>query len=535
MKKTFKIIAWVVLILLVLLFGGQWWLGNKIRKTIEEKVYQETQGNTRIQIKTVQVRLIGRTVRLKDIRITSDSTRPAPADHPVKYVNAYIRNLEIKGIHFKKQDSVLHIRARKFGIDISSLSLIAQHTGSSDIPGKKNGFSDKRKKKLMQLELKRTDIRLGDIGYENIQDQDTVNYILHDFYTRVDSLSLHSVPGSATPFYSCSDIRLSFSSFRNFFAQKSQLLAVDTFSLQGKEGLVSAADIRLLPQYSKEIFALKAPGHTDWTEIQTGKIACYRFDMQSLLKEQLLRIDSVSLQKATIRSFKNRQIAQKPRIKKLFYESVQQFPYPLAIRSIRLHHIDVEYQELAEHADFPGTVTFEGLSGTFSGLTNIPKARQPYFTLTAQGKLMDQGLLEATFHLPVDSTENHFRIEGRLGSMEMPSLNPAIVPLANIKITSGKINEMTFRITGNDRKAQVDMVLLYENLKIRIVKEKDGHFKTRSFLSTLANGLIINNNNPDRNRSPRQGEGSAERDLYRSQFNYLWKTLLAGLKSSVGL
>lgn len=67
-----------------------------------------------------------------------------------------------------------------------------------------------------------------------------------------------------------------------------------------------------------------------------------------------------------------------------------------------------------------------------------------------------------------------------------------------------------------------------------MMKEKDGHLETSSFLTTLANGLIAKGNNPD-HRELRKADATVERDIYHSQFNYLWRTLLAGLKVSIGL
>ena len=93
---------------------------------------------------------------------------------------------------------------------------------------------------------------------------------------------------------------------------------------------------------------------------------------------------------------------------------------------------------------------------------------------------------------------------------------------------------MTFSMKGDAQRADADVLFLYEKLRIRIMKEKDGHLETRSFLTTLANGLIVRENNPS-SGGERKVRGSAERDPYRSQFNYLWKTLFSGLKKSVGL
>jgi hypothetical protein len=41
-------------------------------------------------------------------------------------------------------------------------------------------------------------------------------------------------------------------------------------------------------------------------------------------------------------------------------------------------------------------------------------------------------------------------------------------------------------------------------------------------------------NNPV-SRSERKAEATAERDVYRSQFNYLWRSIVAGLKKTIGL
>lgn len=525
MKKAIKIIVYVLIVGIILLLGVQVWLGNKIKKIVEEQVYEKTEGRSEIDIGSISVSLIGRTVRFRDIRITTDTTQ-----HPTNFIEARIKEFTLKGIHYNKQDSLIRIRTRIFSLDGPDINILSPKPTNSSHSHQKTSVPSK----FVQVEIGKSEITAENIRYGTYQGRDTTFYTLKKFYAQVDKGKIISKPDSPHPFFSCQNVRLSFASFRNLFAEKSQLLEVDSLDLKSKEDIFSVKAIRLLPQYSEQAFAIKSPKHTDWTKIETGKIVCRRFNIPNILEDRFIKIDSIEIQRAKIHSFKNRQVEQAKRIKRLFYESVQQFPYSLEIRKIALNHIDVEYQELSENGISPGTVTFNDLHGTFNGLTNIVSPEHTYYTLQAEGKLMNQGPIRATFRLPVDSLRPHFEVKGYLGKMNLQAINPMTEPLVNIKITSGEVKEMEFEINGNSQKAKVYMLFLYNNLKVRIVKEKDGHLKTRSFLTNIVNGILLDANNPDR-KGTRKVEETAERDVDRSQFNYLWRTLLAGLKKSIGI
>lgn len=51
-------------------------------------------------------------------------------------------------------------------------------------------------------------------------------------------------------------------------------------------------------------------------------------------------------------------------------------------------------------------------------------------------------------------------------------------------------------------------------------------------LSAIVDDLLIRTGNPE-DGVTRTGEGATERDPYRSQFNYLWKSLMPGIKQTV--
>ena len=255
-------------------------------------------------------------------------------------------------------------------------------------------------------------------------------------------------------------------------------------------------------------------------------------DFAALLNDKSLKIDSVAVRNVILGSYKNRQVPQRQRIKPLFYESLHKLPWDVDIRRIRFDSLDVTYQELSPTGTTPGTIIFNELNGDFFGLTNRPRNGRTSFTIEAQGKLMNRGRMQATFTLPVDSTDNDFTVTGRLGPLNAEALNPITEPLTNLYIDNGRINGMNFSIAGNAMQSSVTLELRYDSLNVAWMKNENGRLQERKFLSAVLDGLVLKHSNPD-SQGMRTGSGTTERDQYRSQFNYLWKSLLPGVKSTL--
>jgi len=177
-------------------------------------------------------------------------------------------------------------------------------------------------------------------------------------------------------------------------------------------------------------------------------------------------------------------------------------------------------------------VQFDSLSGEFYGLTNRGGA-DDFFRLEARGELYGAGLLKASFRFPSDSLNRRFEIDGSLGPMSLPLLNRVVTPLAGIQIDSGRLERIEFRVTGNDARSEVQMTMLYDGLDVEMVKRQpDGRLKERRLMTFVVDKMLIRPSNPD-GRGTRTADGSTERDPYRSQFNYWWKSLLPGIKNTV--
>ena len=75
----------------------------------------------------------------------------------------------------------------------------------------------------------------------------------------------------------------------------------------------------------------------------------------------------------------------------------------------------------------------------------------------------------------------------------------------------------------------------YNNLAIRLHQTKPGTWNMieQSLLSELVN-LLLADNNPNDDGKMKQGVIYFERDTTKGFFNFVWKSVLSGIKSSVG-
>ena len=140
-------------------------------------------------------------------------------------------------------------------------------------------------------------------------------------------------------------------------------------------------------------------------------------------------------------------------------------------------------------------------------------------------------LLNSQWIIPLKSTDGVFDINGKLAGFNGTNINPIIEPLGMGSVKSGNINSYTFNIKGNDLKAEGDAVFLYDNLKIKLLKIKNGEIKNKSITSFAAN-ILIKDQNPS-NGNTRTAKIAFQRIITKSFFNLVWKSLFDGFKKSL--
>lgn len=575
-KRTIYIAAGSIILLPLAGIISKQIIENRIEQALVREVDQRTAGLYHLQVERTTLGLIKRSVTLEKICLIADTTRliSQGESHFISQIN--IAQLTATKIDWQKNASDLMLSCNQFTlrdpiihifrygkvtkmpdnqntnpvhkINPNGIRSETEHTNNTTTSSQqlinKNPRSNSQTSTPSQIGLPRQTFTPANERVK-IVNLILTNGAIYEYETDGEKSNLHVTNGisfetGAIAIDLTSDTANTHLSRRNLtanivgiqytFQNKENQLRLDTLYINTTKRFIRTTGLQLIPQLPQSDYAELSQNHSDWTKIQTSTTIWTGIDFTAFMKERSIVIDTITIQHAEINSYKNRQIAQPQREKQLLNQTLRHLPIALDIRCIQFGPLDVVYQELTPEGVQPGKLTVTNLTGECLGLSNRPAQNQSFLTIRSTGKLMGLANLQTTINFSLQDTSEQFTVNGQLGSLAMNQLNTLTEPLANLSIQNGRIDTLIFNITGNKHSSAVDLKLLYNGLEIELIKDHDGQIRQRRLLSEAINDWILYSSNPQYGRT-RIGTGSTDRDPYKSQFNYLWKSLWPGLKS----
>ena len=628
-NRVLHIIVGSIILLLFVGIIGKYYLEAQIKKSLIQEVEQRTSGLYRLEIGSITVGFIHRSIKMEHVRCVADSTALIAQRESHFITLIEIEQLKAKGVHWHKIDSALTISCEQIAVQQPTVHFSRYRASSSIDNGKLVPSADTRRRfarmsekiiienftvtdgtvyeyerivfvagqgigesdeleacqtvrlEAEQLSERKATQTIGSmtspktgqktatantpemnqaqttagtaIGAAN---EHTVEHAVRlangqsnnpangqlpaAFRTRIHngitlqtgSLILDLTPGSNNSSLSGRDLVVDLSQFQYALDNGDNQLSIDSLHLDTHDRLIRTVGLALLPQLPQSDYAELSHKHGDWTQLETAITVWSGVDFPALVKERIVSIDTIKIQGAKISSYKNRQVPQPQREKQLLSQTIRELPVALRVGCIDFGPLDIVYQELPPEGTQPGTLTFKTLTGQCLGLTNRPEAGAPPMSIHLQGQYLGKAPLQADFHFPLQDTNDRFTVKGRLGTFDLQDLNPLTEPLANLEIQSGQVDSLLFTITGDATQSSVDLKLLYHNLDVALIKVEEGKILQRRLLSEAIEDWILLPSNPQYGIT-RTGTGTVLRDPYKSQFNYLWKSLWPGLKSTL--
>ncbi len=513
----------LVVLFLIGVIGTQIWLTHKVRFLITNEIIKDK--NYRVDIGYIGVGFWSKSLKIENIRIEPDE-QIQKQDSLFDFFKIHLERFFVKGFQLKSflQEGELIFDEVLFD---SPDVVVSHYAGGAK---KRVYYGSEGLERIKRIKAGAFVVKNANVEHHERKGEVVTSYLLQSFEGRVEQIDINLSGEDKEQPLSSKNIHFFAGRFSYQDADRAMLFQADTVIMDKAEGRLSVKSLHLLPQYSKQQFATIA-GY-DWIKIVTEGINCIGVDYESLFWENMLKMDSVVLQNVEIDSYKDRNITLPARKKPLFYLSLQHFPMKVYIPDISVRNLSAVYEELPEGKNRAGIVTINELSVGFSGLTNMLSAGRSYYELTAKGLLMDQGELQVSFRFPVNSSDTRFYAEGILGAMPLTAFNKVTEPLADLAINTGAIKSLRFHLEGDAISSSVNMQFLYNDLSVTLLKDNDGVNKERKIVSSIINTLLVRPDNPGKN-GLRSISATAERDIFKSQFNYLWKSLLPGIKKTV--
>jgi hypothetical protein len=512
---------WIVFLSITAFFIVLMLVGWKIAKPrladlIQREIREALSPAFAVDIASCEVELFSRSVSISDIKgiaNTSDTT----AGEQFFTIDAVL----VQGINPFSLIAQNHIKVRQ--ISLENITVQIDHAllnDSSLFKNKSNHESIGKSLIVDRFKVKDMDMMVTSDTTEEFAGK--ISFTLADV----------SVPGEQIADIKFKLENLQGEDFR--LSEKDDFYATSVRKIEMTHHNLTIDSIILTPRFAKFEFARRAGKQVDRFESLIPKIELNAVHLETT-DDSLFRAAGIHIYAPKLKVFRDKRL---PFVKDhevlLPVDLFKTFSLDIQIDTVRLYDGFISYEEFPQEGDSSGFVRFEEIQASIYHLYNRnTDPTYEHIDMDVEAKFMGDGLLKASFDLPF-SGKKKYQINGRLTNFNLPTLNPVIGPLGSLKVEEGFLDEMDFSFTHDAQNSSGKIDLKYNDLKIISLTEKDSKTAIDKFKTFVLNLLIPKKKTEETMKSRRTGDIAFERDPKRSIFNYWWKSLFTGVKSSYG-
>jgi hypothetical protein len=542
--RVWRIIAISLSVIFVCILGVIWYIINNMEKQARDFLINQVQERTNnlysLDIGKIHVNFISKTIRVRNAELHADTLvfnqLKQQYDSPDLLYDINIESINMEVCNLMDIYRKKIFQFEEFTITKPNIIVFKQQKtkNQNDSLLKKDTIPILNADNILPtflsgLTLKEINIEHGNYSYLVDHGFDSLYYSITDFTVNIKNLNIDSN----------FDISQHLPKYGHFGLQIKQIdYNIPNYTLHAKNIILNAENslfhvdsLQVIPIYEQHNFAYKAK-RPACANVLFLNLDIFKFNLQELIYKQTMYADSITLENLYVYSYKNDKVPPTPVVKPMFQEIVQQLPFALTIPLIKINNGHVTHRQLTKSAFKSGYITLDNIKGEIRDVTNIVDSNNQYFTAHVEAKFMRSAKMTAVMKLPVDPKNKIFTLNLQIKNLNLAEVNTILEPAAHLSIVSGVVSDMDFNMKGNNTKANINMLMKYNDLNVSILSKDNTH--RRWLLSELANGLFVINDNPKNNQAERKIKTSVTRNPYYYQFNYIFIGVLQGAEQTVG-
>jgi hypothetical protein len=542
-RKVLKIILITfLLLLLVIFFGINSYVEGIVKNKIDTQLNKNPNSLYHISYEDLDINILTGSLSIKNVLIQ-------PSDSAKQMIKSgLLRSIVSTHVEFFK---VKRLKIFDFitdkNVDISKViveNTKTEYLVNPEVVPKASLWEKHKKKrkgasgKLFSDVLNR--VNIGDFEFKNATFL-LANYEHTDEYLfEIDSLTIIVKDVYMDSSTIANPIPLNFSDIdinTKFFALKSMKyysISISGIGFNVDDTTLTLDQFRLIPKYSKEEYNQQIQYNNDWFSIETEKVVLNGLSLSEIEKSESIDLNSVVIYKPDIKIYRDKRLPDAPfKKKKLITGMVKSIPLNIDIDTLKVLDGKLVYEEILDLTDKPGKIFFDPLFLTAYNVTNDSSfiAQNAHLQIDLKGRIMGKSDLKAKLDFHLDRNDEYFTAKGNLKAISGTAFNAMIESLLLVEIQSGDVHSAAFDFSANDDISNGSLDLIYENLKVNVLKHKQPDRRSTAW-TWIANGFVDKNNLPDHPKY-RTGIIRFERRKDKAIVNFLWNSVKTGIISTV--
>lgn len=314
---------------------------------------------------------------------------------------------------------------------------------------------------------------------------------------------------------------------------KQSEIRITDLDYNSKSGLLHTNQIRVIPFLSETAFAKAHHFAKDRLNITVGGMDVIHINRQALLRQKIVA-DSLILHEGDFHIFRDKSVPHDSvdRTNDFPQQVLMRLPMPVYIGKLILRNSYIEYKEKNDKSDSSGRVAFYNVQCEITHVTNMMDSIRinHQMRLHFNSSFLNKTKFTAGIRFRLNDPTGRFQLDAELGEIKAAELNDLLRPMALAELDKGDIHSLKYHLDATNTHGKGTLVFKYSDLKVKLLKKDDdkNKYKTK-FFPSLAAGVLLKKSNPQ-NGKTRVGQVDFNRDIHRSIFNFMWKSLFSGIK-----
>lgn len=554
MRAIWKWVIGILVFFLVVATAGTWYLSRHwkplLDQQLRETVVRSSDSLYRVSYDDLNLNLLTGNLLLSNFELVPDTAvyKRLQAVQKAPDNTYHIRVARLRVRHFHPWQVVMGRRLRidEIIFDQPSIHVRNEYQAYNDTVAVREDMTLYQRISNVLHAVSIGDVLFNNIDFQFTKITDTVSQgtTLNQINLRIRDILIDSLSQyDSTRFYHTKSIDLAMPGAEYHTADSLYAFGFEHVHVRtsGSSNEVTIAGFKLTPRVNRSTFYQTVGYAKAMLELSFDTINIQDIDMPQFARTQRVHARAMRLPEGRVAVFNDIRYGrlQSSQIGNAPHQQLMGLGPNFRIDALRLDALNISYTEIGEKTGKQGEITFDRTSGTLYNVANdsLSLLRNKEMKWDVTTHLMDAGKLSVLFTFDMLASDGAYSYKGQLGSMDGRRLNKLLRPLLNIEIESANIQSLQFDVNATDTRARGSLRFDYADLKANLLTEEDEEDQqsARGLASFLANHFILNDSNPDANGEFHPGPIDFRRPPEYTFWRYTWKSLLDGIKPSVGM
>jgi hypothetical protein len=516
LKKIGLIVVGVVVFLIVVTIGLNWWINVKLPQLISEK--NETPYH--IQYKKLEISLFSKTIEASGITIAPKQR--AQDSLSKNGIFASVENLKMD--HFALVPLLFGNKIEASSITVSGAKITLFKNNDQAVTSAQNIGSYVVAPFQKIIKVENVYLEKGSFFIVNLKNNKTL-FAAQNVSVQLDDIAIsEQTLVQKIPF----DYKKYAINCDSLFYLTADGYRIQIAQIQTTNTGINLKRFSMVPQLSRREFVNQLPKEKDVFELKAEKMEVKDMDWGFNAGVLFFKTSKISINQADALIYRSKIPKDDLSIKPLYNKLLRELPFELKVDTLAIVDSKLVYEEEKSFDKGAGRLEFTDFNMAATHLTSgFKKTKRSDVVITIDCKFMNRSPMRIDWRFNVMDKKDSFTIKGRILNFETGTLAVFTKPYLNAT-TTGTFDQVYFNFSGNDDFASGDFALKFSGLKVQLYQKKN--LEKVSKLKSWIGNLLLKD---DSDGELLEREVTVERIKEKSFYNYFWLCIAEGIKKTV--